>query len=283
MLYLAHFKPFFDDRFNKLNLFNEGLYCILTYHQLAFTDYNSDIDAKLTMSWSMVYLSFAHLIFPNSYFVLKDLFTGIKLRWFRSKAQMKQLVKKDFFEDRRRALVKEYDLKLKKEFVNINTLKPEKLTQIVAEENIPPCSSTFNVYTQRQNRHSLKKKMSVTQNKLTREERKQFIFEDFSLDVIQEISNESQFSKDLTNEREETFIKSFSINKKVIGGDNISVNDPGLDAMTSRSNLYSLKKSKKTVRTKQSARHSSSKMSSGFSDPKQSDSEQRVVRIPEKL
>jgi len=71
MLYLAHYKPFFDERLNQLNLFNEGLYCILTYHQIAFTDYNTDIDTKLTMSWSMVYLSIAHLLFPNSYFVIK--------------------------------------------------------------------------------------------------------------------------------------------------------------------------------------------------------------------
>jgi hypothetical protein len=105
VLYLAHFKPFFDEKLNKLNLLNEVLYIVISMHQIAFTDHNSVISAKLTMSWSMVILALLSLV-VNVYFVVISILPDIKRLYLRFRAvPLRKRSQKEFFEAKRKQLI----------------------------------------------------------------------------------------------------------------------------------------------------------------------------------
>jgi Zn-dependent protease len=78
MLYLVHFHPFFNKTVNKLQVFNEGIYLLISYHQLMFTDFQRDIDTKIRAAWSMVALALIQLVIPNIFLVVTNMIPDIR-------------------------------------------------------------------------------------------------------------------------------------------------------------------------------------------------------------
>jgi len=59
-------------------MINETFYVLVSYHQLAFTDYVSRPAAKNLMGWSMVMFSLVNLIYPNLWMVIKGIYVSYK-------------------------------------------------------------------------------------------------------------------------------------------------------------------------------------------------------------
>jgi len=78
MLYLVHFHPFFDHFINKLQVFNEGMFLIISYHQIMFTDFQPDIPTKIRASWSMIVIALIQLFMPNIFLVVTNIWPDLK-------------------------------------------------------------------------------------------------------------------------------------------------------------------------------------------------------------
>jgi len=93
---------------------------------------------------------------PNTFLLVKGLYPHWKQAYFTWKNGPSRLPeclrKKDFFEQKRVELIENFHIKVKREFRTVEELHPDQVNQIVPEEFVPPCKSTFNVYTQRQAR-----------------------------------------------------------------------------------------------------------------------------------
>jgi len=76
--YLIHFKPFLDRDYNTLQVINEISYLITSFHLIAFTDYNSDVDMKILAGWSMIFFSIANLVWPNLVILVQGMYPEIK-------------------------------------------------------------------------------------------------------------------------------------------------------------------------------------------------------------
>ena len=124
VLYLIHFRPFFEPVVNTLQIINETAYLMLSMHQLCFTDFASGPEVKNIAGWSMVSFAVLNLLFPNLYLVLVSMYPDIRdlLRCKKDKELPLQRGNIDeeeyieYMEQRRRLLITKYRLKLKAEF-----------------------------------------------------------------------------------------------------------------------------------------------------------------------
>jgi hypothetical protein len=56
MMYQGQFSPFLERRYNNMELFNESLTLVSSYHLMAFTDWVPDIENRYVMGWSLVFI-----------------------------------------------------------------------------------------------------------------------------------------------------------------------------------------------------------------------------------
>jgi hypothetical protein len=114
--YLAHYRPFADIEMNKLQLINEIAFCILSYHQMCFTDFVPSAEDKYGMGWSYIVVAIGNLVYPNIYLVVLAMIPDCKAACTRKKkVDKRDLDFADYLEDReeqRKKLVKKYNLKL---------------------------------------------------------------------------------------------------------------------------------------------------------------------------
>ena len=89
MIYLIHFRPFIDKDINRLQNINEGAYLLMSYHLIAFTDFNPNVDIKNFFGWSMVGVSIINFIYPNLLLVFQGMLPDIKKSFFSKKKKFK--------------------------------------------------------------------------------------------------------------------------------------------------------------------------------------------------
>ena len=78
LIYLVTYKPFLDPFLDKVEVFNEISYMVITYHQLGFTDITTEVHTKHIIGWSMI--GFCLLSFGfNMVLMIKNLYYQVKL------------------------------------------------------------------------------------------------------------------------------------------------------------------------------------------------------------
>ena len=89
--YLIEYRPFEEDKLNKLEIFNEITNLVLLYHMLMFTEWISDASSRYLVGWSFIACNAGNLLVHFS-LLLKDTYGQMKL-WC-----MKKCCKKKFEE-----------------------------------------------------------------------------------------------------------------------------------------------------------------------------------------
>ena len=85
VIYHCSFNPFISRQKNRLEVFNEVLITIITFHICFFTEFMPDKDMKVLMGWSMIYLTAINSSF-NFALIFYAGFRGIRLvvvKWYR--------------------------------------------------------------------------------------------------------------------------------------------------------------------------------------------------------
>jgi hypothetical protein len=77
-VYLIHIMPHKDKLTNKIEIYNEICYLLLSYTLFLLTDFNPDAEVKNTVGWYMVGISAFNLICPNLLFLVYNLIISIK-------------------------------------------------------------------------------------------------------------------------------------------------------------------------------------------------------------
>jgi len=90
VLYMVKFRPFLDEEMNKLQIINEYVFVVITYHQLLFTDFVDDASSKNLMGWSFVLCSLGNMIWPNGYLVVVNLIPSVVVLFTRKKVNIKK-------------------------------------------------------------------------------------------------------------------------------------------------------------------------------------------------
>ena len=87
----------------------------MSYHLIAFTDFNPDVELKSLFGWFMVFTSFANFCYPNLYLVCIGMWPDIKNAYFVEEVpeDPKKVLAREFFEEKRVKLIRRYKLKLK--------------------------------------------------------------------------------------------------------------------------------------------------------------------------
>jgi hypothetical protein len=64
-LYIAHMQPFIEQSTNRIQLFNEVTYYVVSLLYLTFTDFNPNAEIKLYTGWLVVLVAILNLLYPN--------------------------------------------------------------------------------------------------------------------------------------------------------------------------------------------------------------------------
>ena len=136
--YLVEYRPFSDPQINNLEIINEYAYVLLSIHQLCFTDFAAGAEVKNIAGWSFVFFAILNLLFPNLFLVLYSMYPDIRdlLSCKRDTAEpiqrgnMTDEEYRAYMDERRHALVRKYNFKLRSEFleeeVDDTSIRPKK-------------------------------------------------------------------------------------------------------------------------------------------------------------
>lgn len=117
--YLLAYRPYLSRFDNNIQIFNEMVFTIVTFHQLGFTDINRSAETKNILGWSMVVISFTTLVFPNLYLMLRSMSKDIYNAYRKNEERKRIAAWGDYLnncEIRRLAFIEKYNLELKDEF-----------------------------------------------------------------------------------------------------------------------------------------------------------------------
>ena len=94
LIYMIKVRPYKEDWINKIEAFNEGMYLLVSYHFICFTDINNDVEVKIMIGWSCLFCAVSNLVLPNLYLVIKlllrDCYYKIRRRRAEKKIRKKQ-------------------------------------------------------------------------------------------------------------------------------------------------------------------------------------------------
>lgn len=76
LAYLIVFKPFLEGKQQKITVYNEICYYVISCLFMGYTNFNSHFESKITNSWIIVIFAISNLIFPNGYELLVETFGG---------------------------------------------------------------------------------------------------------------------------------------------------------------------------------------------------------------
>jgi hypothetical protein len=107
--YLVVFKPFLNQHEQLMQVLNEICFYLVSFMYICFTDINPNAENKLIIGWFIIFLVLANLIWPNGSTMVKGIWPDIKALFVKEPKNRKNWR----MEDKRQALVRSYDLKLK--------------------------------------------------------------------------------------------------------------------------------------------------------------------------
>ncbi len=87
LYYLFRVRPYLDNFYNHLEIFNEICILIASYHLLGFTDFVEDPQIKYNMGWSIIIISLLNItvniliIIWSGLVTAKNVFIRIKRKW----------------------------------------------------------------------------------------------------------------------------------------------------------------------------------------------------------
>lgn len=117
--YLLAYRPYLNSFDNNIQIFNELAFTIITFHQLGFTDLNRDAATKNILGWSMVFISFTTLMFPNLFLMVRSMVQDIYNAYKKNEERKRIAAWGEYLnncEIRRLAFIEKYNLELKDEF-----------------------------------------------------------------------------------------------------------------------------------------------------------------------
>lgn len=196
LIYLMHEKPFLDATSQKLQVFNEICFYIITSIQIGFTDHGTNIDTKLMMGWFFVYLNVI-MVVPNVIFYL-----GLSLPYLFATLRPKTHDKVSKLEMSRKDFLEKHDRKLKTRFQNLHDIrnhawiekKQPRWNQVISHEVFPEDFAeekrygNIPFYTVRNERRSREKKTSTGLQELWK-----FDVKKLNLSAIYEESKDESF------------------------------------------------------------------------------------------
>jgi hypothetical protein len=147
-VYLINWHPFYIPEENRMQVFNEICYYVVSMLYLCFTDVIKDPLFKVYIGWVVILIVISNLIYPNFLYMVGGISPDLMMCCLNSKiARHKKIRNLKHFEKARKKLIKKFTLKLKDEFkdqIKKKVLVGPNINQIAAVETYPELK--YNVY-----------------------------------------------------------------------------------------------------------------------------------------